>query len=108
MNKIKNVAWVVLGVAIIVFFIYKVTRRAITDQLLESDAQHIKAVIIDERNYMGNQPVKPKFSYSYQFVINGVKYTGNAHDTTVRIGDTVEVEYDKNHPSINRPMHPKE
>jgi len=57
---------------------------------------------------MGNQPVDPKFSYSYQFVIKDKSYTGNAHDTTLKVGDTVEVEYNKYHPSINKPLHPKE
>lgn len=108
MNKIKNIAWTVIGVVIISFFIYKVGRKTVTDHVLEKNAQHTKAVIIDERNYMGNQPVKPKFSYSYQFILNGQKYTGNAHDTTLRVGDWVEVEYNKDHPSINKPLNPKE
>jgi len=108
MDKVKNIAWITLGIVIIGFFIYKVARRSATDHALENNALRIKAVIIDERNYMGNQPVKPKFSYSYQFVINGQKYTGNAHDTTLRVGDTVEVEYSKANPSLNKPLNPKE
>ena len=108
MNKIKNIAWIILGFAVIGFFIYKVAKRSHTDHLLKNNAQSTKAVIIDERNYMGNQPVKPKFSYSYQFEINGEKYTGNAHDTSLKIGDTIEVEYVKDSPSLNKPLHPKE
>ena len=108
MKKISNITWIVLGIGIISFLIYKVVRRTLIDYVIENNAQHIKAVIIDERNYMGNQPVKPGFSYSYQFVINGKKYTGNAHDTTLRIGDSVDVEYSKDHPSINKPLNPKE
>ena len=57
---------------------------------------------------MANQPVAPKFSYSYQFVVKGEKYTGNAHNTGLKVGDTVEVEYNKDHPNINKPLHPKE
>ncbi len=108
MDKIKNTAWIILGIAIIGFFIYKVGRRAVTDHVLENNALHIKAAIIDERNYMGNQTVKPKFSYSYQFVINGQKYTGDSHDPSLKVGDTVEVEYNKDHPSMNKPLNPKE
>ena len=108
MDKVKNIAWIILGIAIIGFFIYKVASRPVTDHVLATNAQHIKAVIIDEKNYMGNQPVKPKFSYSYQFVINGKKYTGNAHDTSLKVGDSVEVEYNKEDPSINKPLNPKE
>jgi uncharacterized protein YneF (UPF0154 family) len=108
MNKIKSIIWIILGAIVIGFFIYKVARRYVTDHILENNSQQIRAVIINERNYMGNQPVKPKFSYSYQFVINRQKYTGNAHDTTIKVGDTVEVEYNKANPSINRPLNPKE
>lgn len=57
---------------------------------------------------MGNHPVDPQFSYSYQFEIDGEKYTGNSHDPTPMVGDTVEVEYNKDHPGINKPLHPKE
>ena len=108
MDKVKNIAWIILGIAIIGFFIYKVASRLVTDHVLENNAQHIKAVIIDERNYMPNQPVKPEFSYSYQFVINGQKYTGNAHDNSLKVGDTVVVKYNKDHPSFNKPLNPKE
>ncbi|WP_157580911.1 hypothetical protein [Segetibacter koreensis] len=79
-----------------------------TNSLLKENAGQTKAVIINERNYMGNQPVHPKFSYSYEFTISGKKYTGNSHDTTLTIGDTVEVEYDKDMPSINKPLHRRE
>ena len=57
---------------------------------------------------MGNQPVQPEFSYSYEFIVNGEKYTGNAHDITLSIGDTLDVEYNKEMPTINKPLNPKE
>lgn len=106
--KIKNANWVVIGFLIISFFIYKVGRRFATNYLLKINSLRIKAVIIGERNYMGNQPVKPKFSYSYQFNVNGKKFTGNAHDTTVEVGDTIEVEYYQKMPSINKPLRIRE
>jgi len=56
---------------------------------------------------MGNQKAKPQFSYSYEFTVGGKKYTGNSHDIALRVGDTVEVEYDKEYPNINRPLNPK-
>jgi FtsP/CotA-like multicopper oxidase with cupredoxin domain len=108
MDKIKNIFWIAIAVAIVGYFIYKVARNSFTDQFMGDAPQRTKAVIIDEKNFMGNQPVAPEFSYSYQFVVNGEKYTGNAHDTNLKIGDTVEVEYNKDHPNINKPLHPKE
>ena len=107
-QKIKHIFWLVLGFAIIGFFIYKVARNVYTDHVLEHNAQHVKAVIIDKRNYLPNQPVKPEFSYSYQFVVNGEKYTGNAHDITLKVGDSCVVLYNKNCPGLNKPLNPKE
>ena len=107
MKKLKDTGWIIFAVAILSFFIYKVAINSFTDHFLGDEPQYIKAVIIDEKNFMGNQPVKPKFSYSYLFSVNGSEYTGNAHDTTLKIGDTVEVEYNKDRPGINRPAHPK-
>ena len=108
MNKIKNIFWIIVGVAFIGYFTYKVTKNSFTNQILGKNPQHIQAVIIDEKNFMGNQPVHPSFSYSYQFTVNGEKYTGNAHDTTLKLGDTVEVEYNREIPSINKPVNPKD
>jgi len=108
MKKIKDIAWVVVGIAFICFFTYKVAFRVLRDHLLKNNSQTTKAVIINEKNYEVNQPVKPEFSYSYQFEINGRKYFGNAHDPSLRIGDTIEIEYVKDYPRMSKPLHPKE
>lgn len=108
MKRIQNTFWILLAVAGVGYFIYKVAMRALTDHFVDANPQHIKAVIIDEKNYIPNQPVKGEFSYSYLFKINGKEYTGNSHDTALRIGDTVEVEYYKEHPNLNKPLHPKD
>ncbi|CAN5369038.1 hypothetical protein BH09BAC6_BH09BAC6_30000 [soil metagenome] len=107
MKKMQNIFWIILGFGIVGFFVFKIAKRAVTNHLLQNNTQHTKAVIINERNYMGNQPVKPKFSYSYRFFVNGKNYTGNAHDPALKVGDTVEVEYNKEHPSFNGPLHQK-
>lgn len=108
MNKVKNFIWILIAIAIIGLLIYKVVRNSFTDSLLGQNPQRTKAVVINEKNYMGNQPVHPGFSYSYEFEVKGEKYTGNSHDTTLSIGDTVDVEYNKDMPNINKPLHPKE
>lgn len=108
MKKLKNTVCLLVGIIIISSFVYKVVRRIVTDHVLKQNVQQTKAVIIDERNYMGNQPVKPEFSYSYQFVIKGQKFIGNAHDNTLNIGDSVEVIFNKNNPIFNKPLNPKD
>lgn len=85
---------------------YKIGKRVITDNLIKNNSVHIKAVIIEDKNYMPNQPVHPEFSYSYQFIVNGKHYTNNSHDISLKVGDSVEVEYVKDWPFLNRPLHP--
>ena len=104
MKKIQNLFWLLIPLVLIGYIIYKIAMNSFADQFLGSHLQHIKAVIIDKKNFMGNQPVKPEFLYSYQFIIKGEKYIGNAHDTILKVGDSVEVEYNKSHPHINRPL----
>ncbi len=108
MGKVKNIAWIAIGILIVGYVIYKIAVNSFTDHFLGNNPQRTKAVIIDHRNYMPNQPVKAEFSYSYQFMVKGEKYTGNSHYTTVKVGDSVEVEYNKDHPNINKPLNPKE
>ncbi|MBB5644212.1 hypothetical protein [Pedobacter cryoconitis] len=108
MKKVKNIVWIVIGILIVGYVIYKIAVNSFTDSLLGNNPQRAKAVIIDHRNYMPNQPVKAEFSYSYQFMVNGEKYIGNSHDITVKVGDSVEIEYNKEHPNVNKPLNPKE
>lgn len=107
MRKIQNLFWILLPLALVGYLIYKIAINSFTDHFLGSNPQHIRAVIIDNKNFMGNHPVDPLFSYSYAFKINGTQYTGDSHDITLKIGDTVEVEYNKDHPGINKPLRPK-
>lgn len=108
MKKFQNFFWIAVGIASIGFFIYKVAKRAIINHILENNAQHIKAIIINDKNYEPNQPVSAGFNYSYEFRIENKRYTGNSHDESVKIGDTIEVEYSKEHPDMNKPLYPKD
>jgi FtsP/CotA-like multicopper oxidase with cupredoxin domain len=108
MKKIYNWLWIAFGLSIILCVIYKIAFNSFTDHFLGDHPVLTKAVIINEKNYMGNQPVKPEFSYSYKFEVHGHKYTGNAHDNSLQVGDTVVVIYNSDHPAINKPLHPKD
>jgi FtsP/CotA-like multicopper oxidase with cupredoxin domain len=108
MKKIKDVAWLIFAVAMIGYFISLVAKRFLTDHIAEKNIRYTKAIIINHKNYDVNNRVTSDFSYSYSFTVDGKTYDGNSHDETLKIGDTVEIEYDKNHPSLNKPLHPKE
>jgi hypothetical protein len=99
---------IIVPIAVVGYFIYKVSFNFYIDHVLEDNPQIVKAVIINEKNYMGNSPVSHQFSYSYSFAIKGKQYTGNAHNSDLGVGDSVEVEYNENDPAINRPRHPKD
>jgi hypothetical protein len=106
MKVVKNIFWGLLGLVLVGGLVYKIFKRAITDQLLRTNAVYTKGVIIDDRNYDPNSPVSHTYSYSYEFTVDGKSYTNNAHDRSKKVGDTVEVEYVKGWPGLNRPVHP--
>lgn len=108
MKKISNFIWSFLAIIILGSFFYKLLHRALTDFLLRNNPQIIKAVIIDEKNYLPNHNIAHIFSYSYSFKINSITYTNNSHDKTLKIGDSTDVEYVRNWPGFNRPLHQNE
>jgi FtsP/CotA-like multicopper oxidase with cupredoxin domain len=108
MKKIGNVFWLMFGIIMIGYFIYLVGKRFRTDHIPENNVTYAKAIIINNRNYNINHRATSEFTYSYSFIVNGTTYTGNSQDQTLKIGDTVEIEYNKNNPSLNKPLHPKE
>lgn len=108
MKKIQNIAWIIVGIGVVLYVVVRIALNSFTGNFMGDEPQKIKAVIIDKRNYLPNQPVKSEFSYSYQFEINGKQYTGNSHNTGLKVRDSIEVEYNKEHPDINRPLKQKE
>jgi len=107
MKTLKNIFWISIPFVLVGYIIYKIIMNSFAGSFMDSDPQHIKAVIIDKKNFMGNHPVDPLFTYSYSFTVNGVQYTGNSHDTSLHVGDSVAIEYNKNHPRINKPVQVK-
>jgi len=108
MKKIKDIAWIAFAIILMGYLIYKIALNSFTDTFLGDKPQITKAIIIDEKNYLPNQPVGSEFSYSYSFTVNSKEYRGNSHDTTLTVGDTVEVIYNNKHPGINKALHPKD
>ncbi|MCI4443124.1 MAG: hypothetical protein JHC39_06405 [Lentimicrobium sp.] len=107
-NKIKNYFWIILAISLFGYLISKIIRNSFTDSIIGNNPQTTKAIIINDKNYEPNSPVGLEFTYSYEFIVDGKSYRGNSHDQTLKIGDTVEVQYNKEYPSINKPLNPKE
>lgn len=108
MKRLNNVVWLTFGAIAICYLIFLIGKRFLTDHISQSNIRYAKAVIIDKKNYDINNRVTSDYSYSYSFTIGGSTYTGNSHDESLKVGDTIEVEYDRDHPDLNKPLHPKE
>jgi hypothetical protein len=108
MKKIKNTFWILVSLAPIVCIIYKIAINQRARHIPKDRAVRIRAAIINEKNYLPNQPVEPEFSYSYEFTVAGKTYRNNAHDISLTLGDTIDVEYDRDSPGINSPLNPKD
>ena|SRR5450631_562503 len=107
MKRLMSLVYIVFGLYFCGLFIYKIFHRALTDYFLNKNAIITKAVIIDEKNYLPNSFVTFPFSYSYKFIKNGKFYKNDSHDTTLKAGDTVEVEYYNSWPRFNKALHSK-
>lgn len=104
MNKIKTYFTVVILIAFVAYWAWVFISRAVKIHRLKSNSKVVKAVIIDERNYMGNSPVSHEYSYSYQFEVNGKTYTGDSKDSKFKPLDTILVKYVTENPALNEPV----
>ena len=107
-KKIGDYFWIFLALIIICVLIGKLIKAHRIYNLSPEHSIRKKAIIFNEKNYWPNHPVRAPFSYSYKFLVGKQEYHGNSHDTTLKIGDTIYIEVDKNDPEINRPLHPKD
>jgi len=106
MKKFKYNDLILIGIAFfaVIIIIYRLLGEDIQHYFQQHDIKRIKAVVISEKNYKGNQHVAFEYSYSYMFIVNGKQYVNDSHDYTLKIGDSIEIEYDRNWPRYNRPL----
>ena len=72
---------------------------SMSNYYLRTEGVIAKAVVIDDENYLGH--IRGRFTYSYQFVVNNKKYTGNSLDSKYRVGDAVKIKYAPTYPQFN-------
>lgn len=94
--------YLLLGAVIIIYAAYRISYNAITNHILISETKQIKAVIGYDKNFTGNSPVSNTFSYSYVYTVDGVTYKGNSHDPKLQPGDTVNIVYSPEHPTMSK------
>ncbi|WP_158557091.1 hypothetical protein [Mucilaginibacter conchicola] len=81
---------------------YKTVVGSLSDKAIDTKSTTIKAVVIDEKNFLGNSPVSHTFSYSYKFTLNSEVFKGDTKDPELKVGDSVLVEYAESNPKYNR------
>lgn len=59
-----------------------------------------KGVIINKKNYKGNNT--RLFSYSYKFMVKEKSYLGDSRDIKYEVGDSVLIEFWPRFPDFNR------
>lgn len=101
-SKLKNRVTILLFIGVFGYLFYKIGRRQLTDYLLKSGTQRVRAVIIDEKNSMGNNT--RAYSYSYLFYVNEKAYKGDAKNPKLQVGDSIDVEYAKDRPEYNKAL----
>jgi hypothetical protein len=86
------------------YFVYVLGTGASRQKQLEATTTNTYAVVIDEKNYFGNSPVSRQFSYSFEFTVDGKRYTGDIGDANCRVGDTVRIKYVPANPTFNEKL----
>lgn len=102
MNKLKSIVTVAFLLVAFGFIIYKVGKGQLTSYLLKHGGHRARAVVIDDKNYMGNSPVSREWSYSYLFYVDGQAYTNDSKDPRLQVGDSIDIEYVAHWPGLNK------
>lgn len=103
-STFRSMLGILLFVGIFGYIGFKLVGGLHKQNALEQRTVHIKAIIINERNYFGNSPVTQQFAYSYSFNINGKRYSNNSKDPSLKVGDSIMIEYVPSDPAINQPL----
>ncbi len=103
-RKLKNAIGVIFILWAIIYPVYFFTTSSLKKSALDSKAIKTQALIIDEKNFLGNNPVAQTYTFSYSFEVDGKLYKGDSKDPDYKIGDKLLIEYLKIDPSNNRPI----
>lgn len=72
-------------------------------QLSHNSKSIVKAIVVDERDYLPNSPVLHEFYYEYLFTVNRAVFKGSTKSHDYKPGDSIMVEYVIQNPQYNRP-----
>ena len=100
--RIKERWTLILFALIIVYFSVLIIKGELKEYFLNNYSEIAKGVVINERNYFPNGKVSNSFSYSYKFSFNEYIYINDSQNKSLKIGDTVLIEFYPNYPTFSR------
>ena len=101
-RDLKGLIAILIVIGSVLYIPYDLFMAYRKNNIPQDKIVHTKAVIIDEENYFPNDQVEFRYTYSYEFKVDGKIYKGDSNNMTVHVGDTIDIIYNKNNPNINR------
>lgn len=68
------------------------------------ETKQTEAVIINEKEYMRLSHFIGRFSYYYEFRVDGKTYKNPSFDENYKLGNTIKIIYSVKYPFINKPL----
>ncbi|WP_288955648.1 hypothetical protein [uncultured Polaribacter sp.] len=103
-KRIKHKLTLCLIFLPIIYLLFLLGNGIVKDFIFNSDKlKTIEATIIDKKNYLYNDKVQHRFSYSYEFYLNRKRYENDSQKhNKYKVGEIILVEYHPEYPIYNR------
>lgn len=86
-------------------YVYSIRNVLIYRNIIEYlETRQTEAVIINEKEYMRLSHFTGRFSYYYEFQVDGKIYRNPSFDENYRLGNTIKIIYSVKYPFINKPL----
>ena len=104
-QKSKNTFKRILLIIILFSYVYSIRNVLIYRNIIEYlETRQTEAVIINEKEYMRLSHFTGRFSYYYEFQVDGKIYRNPSFDENYRLGNTIKIIYSVKYPFINKPL----
>lgn len=103
--KTNRILKIVLLISIISSLIYLNRNVLIYRNIIDFlETKQTEAIIINEKEYMRRSHFTGRFSYHYEFQVDGKTYKNPSFDEKYQLGNTIRIIYSIKYPFINKPL----
>ena len=103
--KNENLFRRILLIVILCAFVYSIRNVLIYRNIIKFlETKETEAVIINEKEYVRLSHFTDRFSYYYEFHVDGETYKNPSFDEKYRLGNTIKIIYSVKYPFINKPL----